>query len=58
MRNSAPASFKADNMSRKSGFKNRLSFESPSVQSQLPHHLDALGNRRVFQVILGALGCE
>jgi len=45
-------------MSRKSGFKNRLSFESPSVQSQLPHHLDALGNRRVFQVILGALGCE
>src|SRR6058998_1258794 len=31
-----------DNMSRKSGFSNRLSLESPRVDSQRPYHRDPL----------------
>src|SRR3989442_299440 len=45
----------ADNMSRKSGFSNRLSLEGPSIQSELPHHLQPLRWRRqsnVFVVVL------
>src|SRR5262247_3276631 len=50
-RNSTPSSKNTDNMSRKSGFSNRLSFESPRIQGQGPYQRDPLLHRQT-QIIL------
>ena len=40
-------------MSRKSEFSNGLSFESPGVQGELPHHGETLSWRSFFEVFVG-----
>src|SRR6266581_4506579 len=49
--NSTFSSQNADNMSRKSEFSNWLSFEDPSVQSKLPHHLQAFSGRGFRKIV-------
>src|SRR5512143_3506539 len=47
MRTLAWASTSADNISTKSRFMNLPLFEHPGLESQLPHHGDALARREV-----------
>jgi len=58
--NSTFSSQNADNMSRKSEFSNRVSFEGPGIEGELPHHLNALGGRGrekvVVLVLIGKAG--
>lgn len=50
--NSTFASQNAHNMSRKSEFSNSFSFESPRVNRELPHHLQAFGCRSAGKIVL------
>jgi hypothetical protein len=42
-------------MSRKSEFSNWLSLKGPRVQSELPHHLQALGGRGRSKIVVPIL---
>jgi hypothetical protein len=49
------SSQEADKMSLKSAFSKLFSFESPSVQRELPHHMQTLSRRCAFQIGLFTL---
>lgn len=48
----------ANNMSRKSGFKDGFSPKGPSVECELPHHFDPLLGRCVVEIGLCPLLAE
>jgi len=54
-RNSTSSADNADNMSLKSGFRNRFSLESPGIERELPHHPDPFLGSRSLEVRLGPL---
>jgi hypothetical protein len=56
--NSTLSSQNADNISRKSGFSNRLSFEGPGIQGELPHHGQTLSWGGSLEVVVDVVFIE
>ena len=55
-RYSTRSALNADNISRKSGFSITGALKRPRIESELPHHPDALGGGHHFEIfVFGAL---